>query len=119
MKINKLNFLFAVVNVKRIWKSLKETFAKKLASIPVKRSGAKANDDGDQCDWLFFQSLLFLKDQFTPRYTSGNLSTEDISSEILENSIQDLTHDLQLNTIEELEENIYQLQKVPSNSADT
>ncbi|KAI5744979.1 hypothetical protein M8J76_007158 [Diaphorina citri] len=35
--------------------------------------------DGRNCDWPYYEALLFLKDQFEPRPSSGNLNLEEDS----------------------------------------
>ncbi|KAK9712504.1 Alcohol dehydrogenase transcription factor Myb/SANT-like [Popillia japonica] len=56
------------------WKRLRETFSKKYAALPAKRSGDEAGDI-EKNDWPYFETLLFLKDQYTPRETTGNLES--------------------------------------------
>lgn len=56
---------------------MRETFSKKLAEIPVKKSGSSDEEEDEVCDWPYFSQLQFLRDQFTPRQTSGNYPTTD------------------------------------------
>lgn len=54
------------------WKNLRDYFRRELKKIPLPRSG----DPGDiatKSHWPPFKSLLFLKDQFAPRSSTGNL----------------------------------------------
>lgn len=48
----------------------------------MKRSGDGADDDA-KGKWAFFDSLLFLKDTYTPRATEGNFSIADNANNTL------------------------------------
>lgn len=49
----------------------------------MNRSGdGVEDDDGEKPDWQYFESLLFLKDQYVPRNFTGNFEVS--SSEALE-----------------------------------
>ncbi|CAG9839432.1 unnamed protein product [Diabrotica balteata] len=61
-----------IENAKGHWKRLRQTFLKKLAEEPVKRSGDGADDETNISEWPYFNSLLFLKDNCTPPETSGH-----------------------------------------------
>ncbi|KAL1487721.1 hypothetical protein ABEB36_015628 [Hypothenemus hampei] len=51
--------------VRNKWKALKDKFRTTLASIPKSKLGDGATNY--KVEWKYFQSLLFLKDQFHPR----------------------------------------------------
>ncbi|XP_054288084.1 uncharacterized protein LOC129003799 [Macrosteles quadrilineatus] len=54
------------------WKTLRDKFRTVLVSIPKPKSG-DAQDCVDYTgEWKYYKSLIFLKDQFTPRQSSGN-----------------------------------------------
>ncbi|RZF41082.1 hypothetical protein LSTR_LSTR002714 [Laodelphax striatellus] len=54
------------------WKVLRDKFRSTLASIPEPESGDAKDSVDYMGEWKYFKSLLFLKDQFTPRQSSGN-----------------------------------------------
>ncbi|CAH1113452.1 unnamed protein product [Psylliodes chrysocephalus] len=71
--------------VKSHWKRLRETFMKKFSEIPYKRSGDGAEEnDSEKLDWIYFDSLLFLKDQMIPRKSSENFHEGEEESELTE-----------------------------------
>ncbi|KAL1506356.1 hypothetical protein ABEB36_005736 [Hypothenemus hampei] len=70
----KLNTTRAVVRSK--WKSLRDKFRTILASSSKTKSG-EAQIDDYKGEWKYFKSLLFLKDQFTQRKSSGNSPKEE------------------------------------------
>ncbi|XP_033329196.1 uncharacterized protein LOC117221943 [Megalopta genalis] len=58
--------------VKTRWRGLRDTFRRELKKIPKRRS----SDEGGtpvRSSWPHFSSMLFLKDQFTPRKFSDNI----------------------------------------------
>lgn len=100
-RINSLNFKEYFVSendVKAKWKRLRETFRKKLSEIPAPKSG----DEGqlyNKIAWPYFNNLMFLKDQFQPRITSGNLcSPETITAAEENNSEEETVVDLEENS---------------------
>ncbi|XP_046406406.1 uncharacterized protein LOC124172774 [Ischnura elegans] len=62
-------------DVKLIWKNLRDEFRKQYSKTP--RSGDAAPDSTSS--WKFFDSMLFLRDQFVPRKSTGNLT--DLSND--------------------------------------
>lgn len=84
--------------VRAKWKSLRDSFRKELKKMPVKRSGDGASESTWKSSWQYFESLYFLKDQFTARETSSNLPIDgndnvvidDTNSQFPESDTQDL-----------------------------
>ncbi|KAG5879058.1 hypothetical protein JTB14_019485 [Gonioctena quinquepunctata] len=58
--------------VRQKWRGLRDTFRKELSKLEQKRSGDDA-DDEPQSKWQYFKNMLFIKDQFAPRQTIGNI----------------------------------------------
>ncbi|KAF2887618.1 hypothetical protein ILUMI_18555, partial [Ignelater luminosus] len=61
------------IAVRNKWKALRGKLRITLAFLPKPRS----EDEGDmllKSHWKYFNNLLFLKDQFTTRASTGNLS---------------------------------------------
>ncbi|KAG5862240.1 hypothetical protein JTB14_018434 [Gonioctena quinquepunctata] len=58
--------------VRQKWRGLRDTFRKELSKLDQKRSGDGA-DDEPQSKWQYFKNMLFIKDQFAPRQTIGNI----------------------------------------------
>lgn len=88
--------------VRNKWKSLRDKFRTTLASIPKPKSGDAANDY--RGEWKYFKSLLFLKDQFTPRNSTGNLpknDDENICDDILQISQDESDKDVSEQTVYE------------------
>lgn len=65
-------FYFLVETAKRTWKVLRQQFKLHFDKLPVLPSGSGANDNID-VEWPYFKSLMFLKDIFEKRPTTGNL----------------------------------------------
>lgn len=57
--------------VKNLWKNLRDEFRKQYNKTP--RSGDAAPEP---TTWKYFNSMLFLTDQFVPRKSTGNLTAE-------------------------------------------
>ena len=77
--------------VRQKWRGLRDTFRKELCKLEKKRSGDAA-DDEVSCKWQYFSSMFFIKDQFTPRKTSGNIP--DIRHEISEPPVDEAQESL-------------------------
>lgn len=77
--------MFSASLVRQKWKSLRDKFRTTLASIPKPKSGDASVTDY-QGTWKYFSSLLFLKDQFTPRKSGGNFDDKDDCDTILEDT---------------------------------
>ena len=58
---------------------MRDKFRTVLASIPKTKSGDAANIPGKN-QWTYFESLLFLKDQFLPRCSGGNFICQENES---------------------------------------
>ncbi|XP_073986798.1 uncharacterized protein [Rhodnius prolixus] len=96
-------FLFTEDIIKSKWKYCRDTFRKEFAKRPKPRSGSEAGTEIES-KWVYFKSLLFLKDQFTTRNSTSNLQvvascvnrfsdeSTDISVEITEQE-QDKTEE--------------------------
>lgn len=57
---------------KKTWKVLRQQFKVHFDKLPVLHSGSGASDNID-VEWPYFKSLMFLKDIFEKRPTTGNL----------------------------------------------
>ncbi|XP_031354794.1 transcription factor Adf-1-like [Photinus pyralis] len=68
-----------VTEVKSRWKNLRQEFGKQFKKYQG-RSGDGAPEEAAS-QWPFFQKLQFLKDQFTPRNSSGNLTRPENTEE--------------------------------------
>ncbi|CAH1982190.1 unnamed protein product [Acanthoscelides obtectus] len=68
--------------VRTKWKNLRDTFRKELKKKPVQRSGDEASSWTSS--WQYFDSLYFLKDQFTARVSTGNLPETEQNINILD-----------------------------------
>ncbi|CAH2003162.1 unnamed protein product [Acanthoscelides obtectus] len=89
------------------WKNLRDYFRRELKKIPIPRLG----DPGDiatKSHWTHFKSLLFLKDQFKPRVSTGNLV--DSQNELLDTDMQsDVNSDddrVETETIDEMQDTL-------------
>ncbi|XP_073990811.1 uncharacterized protein [Rhodnius prolixus] len=58
--------------IKSKWKYCRDTFRKEFAKRQKPRSGSEAGTEIES-KWVYFKSLLFLKDQFTTRNSTSNL----------------------------------------------
>ncbi len=58
------------------WKYLRETFGKKYQENCRGRSGDSAEETSVSESWPHFRILMFLKNQFTSRKTTGNLTKQ-------------------------------------------
>lgn len=66
--------------MKAQWKKLRSTFRIKHEQVTSSRSGDGTEEmDGPNCDWPYYEAMLFLKDQFEPRPSSGNLNSSESS----------------------------------------
>lgn len=76
---------FVEDDAKKKWKNLRDTFLREVKKVKKSRSG-----DQQECaeiyigKWIYYKSMLFLKDTTTPRDTEGNVSEEN-ESEVEEN----------------------------------
>lgn len=78
-------------------KNLRDTFLKEIKKVKKSRSG-----DAQECaviytgKWIYYKSMLFLKDTMTPRDTEGNISEEDDMeqnlNEVEENNDENIEH---------------------------
>lgn len=75
----KTYFLISETVVRTKWKNLRDTFRKELKKMPVKRSGDGASSWSSS--WPYFDSMHFLKDQFTARKSTSNLPDDIIFDE--------------------------------------
>ena len=98
--------------VRAKWKSLRDKYRTTLASIPKPRSGDRG---GLSCkvQWTYFASLGFLKDQFTPRLSTGNLpetrELDDIDPDIdLDDGEDGASQETNISTSEGNEDSIEQ-----------
>ncbi|XP_049859436.1 uncharacterized protein LOC126354091 [Schistocerca gregaria] len=66
------------------WKSLRQQFKERLNSLPRQASGGAAHTAPVQ--WPYFEAIMFLRDNFEPRATSGNLDPVDTSDTTEHNS---------------------------------
>lgn len=66
--------------MRNIWKNLRKEFGKQLKKNL--RSGSGAPDEPTS-SWPYFQSMLFLTDQFLPRKSSGNLASKDNNDDVM------------------------------------
>ncbi|KAF6209824.1 hypothetical protein GE061_015575 [Apolygus lucorum] len=58
---------------KTVWKTLRQEFGKQLKKLEGK--SGESGPDEPASSWPYFDKLQFLKDQFTPRPSSGNLDS--------------------------------------------
>ncbi|KAJ8966614.1 hypothetical protein NQ314_003422 [Rhamnusium bicolor] len=67
-------------------KNLRQEYGKQLKKSDIRSGDAAPDDVGSQ--WPYFTKLLFLRDQFTPRQTSSNLTniSEELSNPSTNNS---------------------------------
>ncbi|XP_047096901.1 uncharacterized protein LOC124710672 [Schistocerca piceifrons] len=75
---------YAVCDVKKKWKSLRQQFKERLNSLSRHASGGAAHTAPVQ--WPYFEAMTFLQDNFEPRATSGNLDPVDTSDTTEHNS---------------------------------
>lgn len=66
--------------MRNIWKNLRQEFGKQLKKNL--RSGSGAPDEPTS-SWPYYQSMLFLTDQFLPRKSSGNLASKDNNDDVM------------------------------------
>lgn len=93
-----LYFLGNLVRSK--WKTLRDTFRKELKKMPMKRSGDGASETVWKSSWAHFESLYFLKDQFTARKSTGNLP--EIGTDIvIEDTFETYAENLENNNIDD------------------
>lgn len=64
-------FYLLVDTAKKTWKVLRQQFKIHFDKLPLPKTGDPAPED--EVDWPYFKSLLFLRDVFEKRPTSGNL----------------------------------------------
>jgi len=68
------------------WKNLRDTFLREVKKVKKSRSGdAQESAEIYTGEWIYYKSMLFLKDTTTPRDTEGNVYEED-QSEVEENN---------------------------------
>lgn len=89
--------MFTEDDAKKKWKNLRDTFLKEIKKVKKSRSG-----DGQECaeiytgKWIYYKSMLFLKDTMTPRDTEGNIFEEDNIeqnlNEVEENNDENIEH---------------------------
>ncbi|KAL4153125.1 hypothetical protein QTP88_000958 [Uroleucon formosanum] len=73
-------------DAKKKWKNLRDTFLRETKKVKKSRSGdAQESAEIYTGKWIYYKSMLFLKDTTTPRDTEGNVSEED-QSEVEENN---------------------------------
>lgn len=71
--------------VKSKWKYLRDNFRKELAKLPVSHSGDSGGEE-ESSRWPHFKTLLFLKDQFIPRRSTGNLTNKSRTTSSQDNN---------------------------------
>lgn len=81
--------------VRQKWRGLRDTFRKELSKLEQKRSGDAADETSSK--WQFFDSMFFVKDQFVPRKTTGNIpntktQTDSTCDETEENETSGLAY---------------------------
>lgn len=76
--------------VRQKWRGLRDTFRKEIAKLDQKRNG-DSGDDEPQSKWHYFKQLLFIKDQFTPRTTTGNIDRGVQQYSTCDETIEDAT----------------------------
>lgn len=89
--------MFTEDDAKKKWKNLRDTFLKEIKKVKKSRSG-----DAQECaeiytgKWIYYKSMLFLKDTMTPRDTEGYISEEDDMeqnwNEVEENNDENIEH---------------------------
>lgn len=84
-------FIFSDKYVRNTWKNLRQELGKQLKKTLRPGSGAP---DEPTSSWHYFQSMLFLTDQFLPRKSSGNLTSKDNNYDVM----SDLSDDEQQTT---------------------
>lgn len=78
--------MFVEDDAKKKWKNLRDTFLRETKKVKKSRSGdAQESAEIYTGKWIYYKSMLFLKDTTTPRDTEGNVSEED-QSEVEENN---------------------------------
>lgn len=122
--------------LKKKWKNLRDKYRIELSKTPNKKSGdgtdADVLSDDDDINhesedesqvfssWPYFNSLSFLKDQFTPRQNKGNLTSpqsESTQSICSPNSVQSSTDPAMLDPEDELfEDGTSRTSSMPSSS---
>ncbi|KAG5866822.1 hypothetical protein JTB14_016552 [Gonioctena quinquepunctata] len=89
------NYCRVLTLAKAQWKRLSETFKKKPTEMPVKHLEDGVEDEDDEKPtWQYFDSLLFLKDQYVPRHSTGNFdmsNSEDTEEACEVNSMDEVT----------------------------
>lgn len=73
-------FIFSNKYVRNTWKNLCQELGKQFKK--TLRSGSGAPDEPTS-SWPYFQSMLFLTDQFLPRKSSGNLASKDNNYDVM------------------------------------
>ncbi|XP_050514044.1 uncharacterized protein LOC126889614 [Diabrotica virgifera virgifera] len=67
-----------VTIAKARWKNLRFGFKNRLASTSTKHSGDGFEEDyNEQTNWQYFDSLLFLKDQWEAKESTGNVPKQE------------------------------------------
>lgn len=67
-------------DAKKKWKNLRDTFLREVKKVKKSRSGdAQESAEIYTGKWIYYKSMLFLKDTTKPRDTEGNVSEEDQS----------------------------------------
>lgn len=115
-------FCFPVKDVKGIWKNLKDEFRKQLQKTP--RSGDEAPEPSS---WKYYDSMLFLRDQFIPRRSTGNLtaaSTDNANGnedmDMLDSSVQeDIDSPSVINEAPAVDLDMTELTPMPTDTSET
>ena len=71
------SFLFTEADARNAWRNLRQEFNRQLKRNE-NRSGDAAPDDVSN-RWPYYQKMLFLQEQFTPRESSSNFTDRDNS----------------------------------------
>jgi len=84
-------YFFTVEEVKKKWRSLRDTFLKEKKKVTKSRSGN--SQEGAEVytgKWNYFNLMIFLNDTTTPRKTDNNISDDENEKEYTEENLEAL-----------------------------
>lgn len=93
-----ISISFSGLNARNKWKGLRDKFRITLASMPTSTFG-----DPQLGEWKYFQSLLFLKDQFNLGLSKTTIPKKENENTCDDENETDDTYDSQQSITEELE----------------